>query len=325
MRPDVSVSIVVHENEACVEPLLTDLRSQEGVSWETLVFDSASSDRTVERVRAFSDVQVFLCSENLGYSKGHNHNINASRGRYVLILNPDLRLPPDLLARLVDHLDNHPSVGLVGPRILEGESHGHFPPRRFYPGEGMIALEPALQRSWIAWLNGCCLMARRDALDKTGGFDEDFFLYQAETDLCLRVRRAGFTLGWVPEVSVDHLHRQSQREQSDFENACGIFEGSSVFWRKHYPSHDVAQMARFQIMLSRVLLLLNKPLSHFGLLPSRLNRDRLRARRDVCRKLLSSMQGDGLSQSDSRKRIASRQSRLALEWVRQGRFPVDDY
>jgi Predicted glycosyltransferases len=257
--PDVSVSIVTHESEACIGSLLDDLRAQKGVSWETLVFDNASSDRTVERVRGAGDVRVFASSENVGYSKAHNHNIDASAGRCVLVLNPDMRVPVDLLAALVNHLDGHPSDGLVGPNVFEGESRSHFAPRRFYPGEGMIALEPDLKREWIAWLNGCCLMARRDALEKIGGFDEDFFLYQAETDLCLRMRRAGFTLAWAPEISVHHLHRQSQLEKSDFEYACDIFEGSAVFWRKHYEPRDIAQMARFQVQLCNALLFLNSP------------------------------------------------------------------
>lgn len=325
MIPDVSVSIVSHENEACIDSLLTDLHSQKGVSWEALVFDNASSDSTLERLHQSTGITIFASKENVGYSKGHNHNIAASSGRYVLLLNPDMRFPPDLLARLVAHLDQHPTEGLAGPKVLEGKDKRHFPPRRFYPGEGMIALEPGLQRNWIAWLNGCCIMARRDVLEKIGGFDEDFFLYQAETDLCLRARRAGYTLGWVSDVSVHHLHRQSQLEKSEFDYACGLFEGSSVFWRKHYPSHDVARMARFQILMSTSLLLLNKPLSLLGLLPSALGRDRLRARRDVCKKLLSSMPAGDTGPSGAGRRIASRQSRLAFEWVRQRRFPLDDY
>ena len=325
MIPDVSVSIVSHENEGCIDSSLTDLHSQKGVSWEALVFDNASSDSTLAHLHNSPDIRVFASEENVGYSKAHNHNIAASSGRYVLILNPDMRFPPDLLNRLVAHLDQNPKEGLAGPKVLEGGNRRHFPPRRFYPGEGMIALEPGLQRNWIAWLNGCCLMARRDVLEKIGGFDEDFFLYQAETDLCLRARRAGYTLGWVPEVSVHHLHRQSQRQKSEFDYSCRIFEGSSVFWRKHYPPRDVARMARFQVLMSTSLLLLDKPLSLLGLLPSTLEGDRLRARRDVCRKLLSSIPAGDIGSSGAGRRIASRQSHLAFEWVRQRRFPLDDY
>ena len=325
--PDVSVSIVSYENESCIDSLMSDLRAQKGVSWEAFVFDNASSDNTIRRLSKATDVRVVASPANVGYSAAHNRNIAASSGRYVLLLNADVRFAPGLLARLVSHLDAHPAQGLAGPTVLEGNGRQHFPPRYYYPGEGMIELElePGLRRSEIAWLNGCCLMARRDVLEELDGFDEDFFLYQAETDLCLRARRARHSLGWVPEVSVHHLHRQSQRDVSEYEYSCRLFEGSSVFWRKHYSSRDVARMARFQTLMSTSVLPLYGPLSFLGVLPPTLSRDRLRARRDVCRRLLSSFPKNDTGHSTFGSRIASRQSRLALEWMRQRRFPIDDY
>jgi GT2 family glycosyltransferase len=323
--PDVSVSVVTYENESCVDSLMSDLRAQQDASWEAFVFDNASTDDTVKRLSDASDVHVTASAENVGYSAGHNRNIAASHGRYILLLNADVRFPPDLLARLVRYLDAHPGKALAGPEVLEGTQRQHFPPRHYYPGEGMIELQPELQRSEIAWLNGCCLMARRIVLKELGGFDEDFFLYQAETDLCLRARRAGYSLGWVPEVSVHHLHRQSQRDISEYEYSRRLFEGSSVFWRKHYSAADVARMARFQILMSMSVLPLHKPLSLLGVLPPILSRDRLCARRDVCRRLLSSLSASDAGHSGFGSRIASRQSRLAFEWMRKRRFPIDDY
>jgi GT2 family glycosyltransferase len=323
--PDVSVSIVSYENESCIDSMMSDLRAQKGVSWDAVVFDNASSDNTVRRLGSATDLTIVASPKNVGYSAAHNRNISASTGRYVLLLNADVRFPPDLLARVVRHLDDHPSHGMAGPKVLEGNRRQHFPPRHFYPGEGMIELEPRLQRSEIAWLNGCCLMARRSVLEELGGFDEDFFLYQAETDLCLRARRGGHSLGWVPDVSVHHLHRQSQRDISEYEYSRRIFEGSAVFWRKHYPEPDVARMARFQILMSTTVMPLEKPLSLLGVLPPALSRDRLRARRDVCRRLLSSLPAHNGGRPSFGRRIASRQSRLAFEWMRQRRFPIDDY
>jgi GT2 family glycosyltransferase len=325
MTPDVSVSIVSYENESCVDSLLSDLRAQKGVSWEAFVFDNASSDDTVRQLSKATDVRLFASDDNIGYSAAHNRNIAASRGRYVLLLNADVRFPPDLLAHLAAHLDAHPGQALAGPTVLEGNQKQPFPPRHYYPGEGMIELEPSLQRGEIAWLNGCCLMARRDVLTELGGFDEDFFLYQAETDLCLRARRAGCSLGWVQQVSVHHLHRQSQRNISEYEYSRRLFEGSSVFWRKHYSPSDVARMARFQILMSTSVLPLDRPLSLLGVLPLTLSRDRLRARRDVCKRLLSLLPVRDARRSSFGTRIASRQSRLALEWMRHRRFPIDDY
>jgi GT2 family glycosyltransferase len=322
---DVSVSVVSYENESCVGSLLSDLRAQQGVSWELLVFDNASSDDTVRQLSKAADVRLIASDRNVGYSAAHNQNIARSRGRYVLLLNADVRFPPDLLARLLIHLDAHPEHAMAGPTVLEGDRRQNFPPRHYYPGEGMIELEPELDRSEIAWLNGCCLMARRAVLDELAGFDNDFFLYQAETDLCLRARRAGYSLGWVPEVSVHHLHRQSQRGISEYEYSRRLFEGSSIFWRKHYSTADVARMARFQILVSTSVLPLDKPLSLLGILPRTLSGDRLRARRDVCKRLLASLPASDLNRGRLGSQIASRQRRLAIQWMRQRRFPIDDY
>jgi GT2 family glycosyltransferase len=186
----------------------------------------------------------------------------------------------------------------------------------------MIELGHAMSRSEIAWLNGCCILARRDVLQQLSGFDEGFFLYQAETDLCLRARRLGYSLGWVSDVTVHHLHRQSQRDISEYEYSRRLFEGSAVFWRKHYSAGDVVQMAQFQARWSSALLALAVPFER--LLPLQLRRDRLRARRDVCREVAASSES-AEGKMGTRRGIISRQSRLALEWVRQGRFPLDDY
>jgi len=138
VTPDVSVSIVSYENESCIDSLLSDLRAQEGVSWEAVVFDNASSDNTVSRLSAAQDIGVIASPVNVGYSAAHNRNIAASRGRYVLFLNADVRFPPNLLAALLEHLDARPDQALAGPAVLEGDGRQHFPPRYYYPGEGMI-------------------------------------------------------------------------------------------------------------------------------------------------------------------------------------------
>lgn len=324
VTPDVTVSVVTFNNESCIPRLTVALNAQRGRSWEALFFDNASTDQTAARIEGSDSISVFLSDKNIGYSGGHNHNIRRAKGACVLILNADVTFPANLLAHLTAHLDSHPEQSFVGPRILEGAERRHFAPRRFYPGEGMIALEPGIRRRDIAWLNGCCLLARRAALEKLGGFDENFFLYQAETDLCLRARRAGFTLGWDPEVTVHHVHRQSQRDISEYEYSRRLFKGSETFWRKHYSREDVARMSRFQLRAANALLVLGKPFESMGILPPSLARERLRARRDICREILASPG----THTDSRRRgarIVPRQSRLAVEWVRQRQFPLDDY
>lgn len=322
--PRVAVSVVTHNNEGCLVAFLDALRGQRGSEWEAFFFDSASSDETLALLTAASTGEIHAHATNIGYGRGHNHNIGRSGTEYVLILNADLEFGPDMIARLVHHMDTHPAEAIAGPAILEGESKTLFPPRMFYPGEGMIPLEKGLRRREIAWINGCCMIVRRSAIESLGGFDADYFLYQAETDLCLRARRAGFTIGHAADVVVNHLHRQSQRDITEYAYGRKIFEGSAVFWRKHYSPGDFARMVRFQYWMSRLLLALGKPLALLPSMSHVLRSDRLRARRDVCADLLS-MQAKGREPRAVPGRIVTRQSRVALEWLIRGRFPLDDY
>lgn len=322
--PQLSVSIVTYNNEQCLPSLLDALRRQKGVRSEVLFFDNGSHDGTCERIRQSGIGELFASEENIGYSRAHNDNIARCRAQYVLMLNPDLQFGPELFAELLAYIEAHPEFAFVGPRILEGPSGKPFPPRRFYPGEGMIALEPGFERSEIAWLNGCCLMVRCGAFEKINGFDSDYFLYQSETDLCLRARRAGYRLGYSDGTVVHHLHRQSQRESSEYEYAVRLFEGSAVFWGKHYHPRDVLRMVRFQCWMSGILLMLRRGLAGLSIAPA-ISEARLRARRDVCQRILDVFPRDGFASAVLPGPIAGRQLRLALEWIRQGRFPLDDY
>lgn len=323
--PRLSVSVVTHESESCLPEFLAGLRRQTGVAWEARFVDTASSDRSAALVRAAGVGELEALDQNLGYSRAHNLNAARCRGEHLLLLNPDLRLEPGLFAGLVAHLDAHPEQALVGPRVFEGPRERPFPPRRFYPGEGMIPLESGLRRREIAWLSGCCLAVRRTVFDELGGFDPGFFLYQAETDLCLRARRAGHRIGWVEELAVHHLHRQSQRQLSDYQHALRIFDGSAAFWRKHYSTRDLRRLLRFQIAICALLLPAARVGGRLRSWPDALAEPRLRARRDVCRRQLADS-ADARAPSPSwNGSILLRQIGLVAAWAASGRFPLDDY
>ena len=324
MTQRVVVGIVTYNSAACLPIFLESLRKQNSVSWEALFFDNASRDDTQDLIREAALGELFVSDSNTGYGRGHNHNLERCRGAYVLLLNPDLQFGPELFSRLLRYLEEHPEYCLVGPRIVEGPERRPFPPRYFYPGEGMIPLEPELRRRDIAWISGCCLMIRRETFARLGGFDPDYFLYQEETDLCLRARRAGYRIGHVDDAVVHHLHRQSQRELSEYEYAHRIFQGSAIFWNKHYPA-EVLDMVRFQYWMSRLLLTFGRARAWLPDLGHVLGEARLRARNDVCRQWLDKRSRRRIGFSRHSARIALRQCRLLIERIRQGRFPLDDY
>jgi GT2 family glycosyltransferase len=322
--PDLSVSVVTYNSAHCLEGLFDSFSKQHGISWELFVVDNASTDETAQSIVERMTKNLTVNQYNVGYGRAHNQNRSNFRGRYVLFLNPDVTFPAGLFAAIVSFLDGNPNVGIVGPSILEGKDRALFPPRLFYPGERTIALEPGLRRDHYAWLSGSCLAIRRDVFNELGGFDPDFFLYQEETDLCLRVRRAGYRIGWCPEWQVLHAHLQSQGELRKYDQERNLLEGTLLFWRKHFAAADVPNMVRFQYFRAVASLALHQSFPRFTK-----NRpfpeDKLRARRDAFREWLIKDRYRLFSFNVSLVRIAVRQLRLAIEWVRQGRFPVDDY
>jgi GT2 family glycosyltransferase len=319
--PDLSVSIVTYNSAHCLNTLLDSLALQEGVRWELFVVDNASSDDSAARVREWKHANITINRSNVGFGRGHNQNLYRFRGRHVLFLNPDLTFSPGLFAGLVNFLDANPGVAVAGPAIVEGAHRIPSPPRRFYPGESIVALEPELRRKDYAWVSGCCLAIRRPILQELGGFDPDYFLYGEETDLCLRVRQAGYKVSWCPEHEVEHAGLQSQIDLSDYARFRNLFEGTALFWEKHYPASEVRSMIQFQYLLTRLLLPLLEVLP--SSLTTGIHAERIRARRDVCRELVSRLAA--YSSTGSYWRIGMRQLRVLVEWARGGAFPLDAY
>ncbi len=317
--PDLSVSIVTRNSAACVEALFETLARQQGVEWELCVVDNASTDKTpgmLAQPRLSRRLaNLTLNSRNVGHGAAHNQNLDRFAGRHVLFMNPDVTLAPDVFAGLVALLDSDPTIGAAAPNLREGPSRTPFPPRRFYPGEGMVPLTKGLFRNEYAWASGACLAVRRSLFEELRGFDPAFFLYADDIDLCLRIRRAGYRIEWRPDLKVIHEGLQSQLDVSEYERRRRLFVGIATFWEKHYSPADVYAMARFQRVCAGLLM-------QFNMADRRFASERLRARRDVCTEWLA--RHDRPPGSIMWK-IAARQAAIAAEWIRQGRFPLDDY
>lgn len=315
----VSVAIVTYNSAHTLSTLTASLQAQRGVDFEVLITDNASTDETVELLE---ELQPGACRRNLensGYTRAQNQNIARSQGRYVLFLNPDVSFGGELLAQMAQFLDAHPEFAIAGPMVLEGPDGTGFPPRLFYPGEGMSPLEPGWVRTEIAWVNGCCLMIRREVLEELHGLDTAFFLYQEETDLCFRARRRGHRIGWCQAAELQHSGKQSQTHLSKLERARRVYEGNVTFWQKHYPAHKVAAMMRFQVWACRLLLWLSLSVSS---LPG-VGREALLARLAVCEEW-QRIHGSKARWAEI-CRVLVRQSQLMARWALRGAYPLDDY
>jgi GT2 family glycosyltransferase len=217
--PPISILIVSYNTRevlrACLESLLrSDCRS----GFETLVYDNASSDGSPEMVASdFAAVRLTRGQSNLGFGRASNLLANEAGGEWLMLLNSDTLLAPDSLSRLLSTLEAETEADLVAPRLLNADATTQTNIRR--GPSPMVLLGEALGLPGAAradtgnggllprgvYASGACLLVRREAWERLGGFDERFFFYGEDADLALRAADAGTSTRVVGEVGIRHL------------------------------------------------------------------------------------------------------------------------
>jgi GT2 family glycosyltransferase len=254
---DLSV-ILVNWNAApvLVECLRATLPELSTVSGECIVVDNGSAGEDLELVvREFPHLHVIANSRNLGFAAAVNQGVKRSRGRYLLLLNPDAFLSAGSLRSLVSFLDAEPGVGIVGPRIVnpDGSLQGSaraFPRlatalfgrtsllSRLFPGNPftrrqVLVLAARRDRPQpVDWVSGACMFVRRRVLDEVGLLDERFFLYWEDADICWRARQGGWLVVYHPRVSVTHLIGACSR-RAPVRSLVAFHRSAYRFYRTH--------------------------------------------------------------------------------------------
>ncbi len=237
----LSIVILCWNDLTVIQDCLQSIYAQTRLGdFEVIVSDNGSTDESVAFIRkTYPTVRVVENRANLRFSKGNNVGIRISRGEYVLILNPDTILHEKSLDRWIEFADQHPEAGAFGCRVLnsDGSYQGSAQPfpslgselvgalylralarfLPFLPSDTYMGWNGESERT-IDWQCGCCVMLRSDVLKRIGGFDERFFYYYEDVDLCHQVWKAGYTVRYTPEVIITHIGGQStQRAPHAFE------------------------------------------------------------------------------------------------------------
>ena len=209
--------------------------------------DNGSTDGSQALLRdKFPDVHLIQNRGNAGLSRASNQGINASQGRYVLLLNDDTIVNGPSLEKMVEFLDSHPDAAAVGGRLLNPDGSLQAGYRRFptLPEEFLIAtrIGELLFSSYplyagsgharrVDWLGSACLLLRRQALHEVGLLDEEYFIYGDETDLQFRLHRAGWRAYYLPSAHTIHY---GGRSMDRWRRRKMVYRGKMLFYRKNY-------------------------------------------------------------------------------------------
>ena len=261
--PKTSVIIVSFNTCEILRACLTRLfQCTKGLDTEVIVVDNHSRDRSADMVAKDFPAVKLICSDiNLGFAAANNVGFKAASGDFILLLNPDALLEPDALHKALAHMAENPDIGMGGGRLLDREGREQ-PSARLYPSllnealviSGLAARFPKsrffgrFDRTWdnsgqaarVDWVPGAFALIRKEALDAVGGFDERFFLYYEEVDLCLRLRKAGWSIWYWPDVVIRHWGGESSKtvEHVEFSSSGSQLtlwrmRSALLYYRKH--------------------------------------------------------------------------------------------
>ena len=251
----ISVIVVNHENEAHLGRCLGSL---EGSGAEVILVDNASRDGSLSLVRdRFPEVVVLPQEDNLGFASANNLAAATARGEALLLLNADAWLEPGALGLLAAHLDSRPDVGLVASslRYQDGRRQFSWSPARGVVGEAVQKMRNPFESRGLThgrlasfltrpagrpWYTAACALIRTDAWRSVGGFDEGFFMYFEDVDLCIRLEAAGWRLAQETRAIAGHIGGATERGETD-----ELYRPSQLrYYRLHRPAWEARLVER---------------------------------------------------------------------------------
>jgi N-acetylglucosaminyl-diphospho-decaprenol L-rhamnosyltransferase len=221
---------------------------------EIWVVDNASSDGSAQMVREhFPQVHLIANDENRGFTAANNQGLALTRGRYLLLLNPDTEVVGDALSEMIRYAEAHFEVGALGPRLVNPDGSIQSSRRRFPTFTTALVESTVVQEWWkdnyvlrryymtdtpddaiqkVDWVVGACLLVRRQAYEEVGGLDEGYFMYSEELDWCRRIKDAGWEIVYLPTASIIHHEGKSSEQVVPARHIH--FQSSKVrYFRKH--------------------------------------------------------------------------------------------
>lgn len=254
----LSILIVHYKTLEPLQSCLQSLMQQDFKAFEVIVVDNENHPALPEMISSFSPgVKLIQNKENNGFGRANNQAAAIAQGEVLLLLNPDTELrEKDILEKLLAFQAKHPEFGVIGPKILD-QGHATLLPRMFYPGlkhdkQGVFQDLPG----HIAWIIGAAMLIPKKVFNEVQGFDPDYFLYGEEADLCLRIRKAGWAIGYADCITIDHIGGASEKNTNEYDYWLKKQRGLYLFYIKAYPEGLWRKLLRKELLRVRWRLLM---------------------------------------------------------------------
>lgn len=255
--PELSI-IIVNWNacdllQRCLQAVYTTAGD---LDLEVLVLDNHSGDNSVALVRdRFPQARLIENQENIGFARANNQGMQLARGAYYLLLNTDAFLHAGALETMVRFMEENPETGAAGCKLFYEDgslqrSCTSFPTLstelwQVLWLDRLFPRHPLFGKYWMTYWNfndsrqvdsilGACMLLRREAIDQVGMFDESYFMYSEETDLCYRLKRAGWQVRFIPHASATHIWGGTSKRIQEETTFLRLYKSRTLFFRKHY-------------------------------------------------------------------------------------------
>ncbi len=252
----LSIIIVSYNVKNYLQQCLDSIqRAIDGIDAKIIIVDNHSKDNTVEYIRKNNrNIKIIACKHNYGFAHANNMAIGRTKSEYVLLINPDTFVGENTIKDCLQFMDTHENAGGLGVRMLKCDGSSALESRRglptpmvsFYKMCGLCAKFPMSKRfgkyymGYLPWnepeqievISGAFIMLRREALNKVGLLDEDFFMYGEDIDLSYRLLKGGYENWYLPTKILHYKGESTQK--SSFRYVHVFYRAMIIFFRKHY-------------------------------------------------------------------------------------------
>jgi len=256
---DLSIIIINYNVKEFLLNLLDSIRKAvKNISTEIIIVDNASDDGSVEILREkFPSIKLIANKKNVGFGAANNQALETAKGKYFLLINPDAIVKEDTLLKMLEFFNSTPQVGIAGCKVLNPDGSLQLACRRGFPGPwtsftkvmGLSKLFPKSrlfarynltyldenQTYEVDAVSGAFMMMRKEVYEKIGGFDQQFFMYGEDLDLCYRTQKSGYKVFYVHNTEIIHYKGESTKRSSLDETKI-FYDAMHLFVRKHFSS-----------------------------------------------------------------------------------------